>query len=248
MACGAQAPAILGYYAASIAFASRHFTDGVILPADLPLLIPSARPRPALIEQLVSVGLWDSRPAGGWVIHDFLEHNNSADYRRAKLQADAARKSRAASDGNRHGVHTDSKRIPPVEPSLASPRLASPRREEPRRAKPSRAGHPPTPSGFERFWDTYPRKIGRDDAAGAWRRKACELLTQDILAAVERQRDYLMRADVAQGKKAGDLCPYPATWLNKGRWKDEPPTERSVDAKTHVNTAGIATWLEEQRP
>lgn len=238
MACGGQAPVILGWYAASIAFANRHFTDGVILPADLPLLIPSARPKQAVIDQLVAVKFWEVRPGGGWVIHDFLEHNNSAEYRRAKLHADAVRK--------RNGLRTESTRTPDVEPSLVEPRLAEPRRATPRKSL-AEPGSPPIPpsGGFARFWAVYPRKIGKGLAERAWTKHRCEPLTPTILLAVEQQRAWLLRADPNAGKQPGDLCPYPATWLNQRRWQDEPP-ELASAAHQDRNLAGIANWLEGQ--
>lgn len=95
------------------------------------------------------------------------------------------------------------------------------------------SGGKPEPSGFDRFWSTYPKRVGKDDAARAWDKRGCEPLADVIVAAVERQQAWLMRADERGGKKPGDLCPNPATWLNQGRWKDEPPTVGVPAAPRH---------------
>lgn len=85
-------------------------------------------------------------------------------------------------------------------------------------------GEKPSARPFDRFWATYPRRVGKDDAERAWRKRGCDPLIDEILTAVEKQRVWLMRDDPRQGKRPGDLCPYPATWINRGGWKDEPPT------------------------
>lgn len=71
---------------------------------------------------------------------------------------------------------------------------------------------------FTRFWDAYPRKVGKDAAWRAWqkRRPSAELLGA-MLQALEwqgRSPDWL--------KDRGRFVPHPATWLNQGRWQDEP--------------------------
>jgi uncharacterized protein YdaU (DUF1376 family) len=73
------------------------------------------------------------------------------------------------------------------------------------------------PPGFEEFWRAYPRKVGKDAAAKAFaRRKVDAALLAQILGALERQRPHLdLRDD-------GRFIPHPSTWLNEGRWLDEP--------------------------
>lgn len=83
---------------------------------------------------------------------------------------------------------------------------------------------PPAAAGlvdrFNRFWFAYPKKVGKDAAWRAWKRRRPDgPLTAEIVAALERQREYLARED-------GQYTPNPATWLNEGRWQDEPPAVR----------------------
>lgn len=70
---------------------------------------------------------------------------------------------------------------------------------------------------FLSFWDAYPRKVGKRAANKAWQR-AIKLVSNDcaINEAVEAQKK-----SAAWLKDNGQYIPYPATWLNQGRWEDE---------------------------
>ena len=69
---------------------------------------------------------------------------------------------------------------------------------------------------FAGFWDAYPRKVARGDAAKAWRSLAPDAaLATQILAAVEQHKRL---PDWA--KDGGQFVPYPATWLRARRWED----------------------------
>ncbi len=76
-----------------------------------------------------------------------------------------------------------------------------------------------SPTGFAKFWETYPKKVGKDAAVSAWKRKvkAPETIGA-VLTAVDQQK----RSDEWK-KEEGKFVPNPATWLNQGRWKDEAP-------------------------
>lgn len=84
---------------------------------------------------------------------------------------------------------------------------------------------PAEPAEFEDFWRAYPRKVGKDAALKAFRKRK---VTAELLAE-------MLQAIVAQGLvekcRAGEerFVPHPATWLNEGRWKDEPPKAAVVD-------------------
>jgi len=66
---------------------------------------------------------------------------------------------------------------------------------------------------FEAFWRAYPRKVGKLAAERAYG-KARKLATaEELLAGVARYRK----------PSYADWC-HPTTWLNQGRWLDEPGT------------------------
>lgn len=73
-------------------------------------------------------------------------------------------------------------------------------------------------SDFRVFWDAYPRRVAKDAAeksfAKAWRKIGTENPLAVILAGIER---------ALPGWDDRTFIPHPATWLNQGRWDDEPP-------------------------
>lgn len=79
---------------------------------------------------------------------------------------------------------------------------------------------------FERFWQAYPRKVGRVKAEAAF--KKVDVEESVLMAALENHK----RSD--QWKKDnGQFIPHPATWLNGKRWEDEESapvlTSRQMD-------------------
>jgi hypothetical protein len=89
---------------------------------------------------------------------------------------------------------------------------------------------------FARFWEAYPKRIGKGEAQKAWEKHRPPL--EAVLTALDRQRAWL-------GREGGKYIPNPATWLNQGRWEDDPPTG---DPHTRRNVAGIQAWLDAQPP
>lgn len=85
-----------------------------------------------------------------------------------------------------------------------------------------RKGRPPEPTGFDDFWNAYPKKRGKDAARKAWRKAKPPL--DAVLKALEWQT-----ASADWTKDNGQFIPHPSTYLNQGRWQDEPeditPTE-----------------------
>lgn len=73
----------------------------------------------------------------------------------------------------------------------------------------------PTVSLFEQFWDWYPRKVGKEAAKKAWDKARTKTDQQNILDGIERYR-------LDPNLPAKEFIPHPATWLNEGRWDDEP--------------------------
>lgn len=76
-----------------------------------------------------------------------------------------------------------------------------------------------SPQGnFELFWKTYPKKVGKEAARKAF--KKVKVNINALLSAVEDQK----RCEQWL-KDGGQYIPNPATWLNQGRWEDEPLTK-----------------------
>ena len=66
---------------------------------------------------------------------------------------------------------------------------------------------------FTEFWNKYPKKVGKDKALSAWKKKSPKL--NDVLFALTWQ------IESQQWQKG--YIPNPATYLNEGRWQDEQP-------------------------
>jgi hypothetical protein len=74
------------------------------------------------------------------------------------------------------------------------------------------------PNGFAEFWNHYPAKIGKAAARKAWPRAVQQAGGDpaEIVLAL-KARLHLFPEDA-------QYIPNPATWLNQGRWDDDPET------------------------
>ena len=86
---------------------------------------------------------------------------------------------------------------------------------------------------FELFWSVYPRKVGKEAARKAFAKvkEPVELL----INAVEKQKQTEQWT-----REGGRFIPYPATWLNQGRWNDE--------IEIPVQKAGTGSFKPKNRP
>lgn len=86
---------------------------------------------------------------------------------------------------------------------------------------------------FEAFWLDYPRRTAKPRAWESWQRKRPPL--DACRAAIKWQKE------TEQWQKG--IIPHPATWINQGRWTDEPHgagvSRRLVRAKTKAEILGM---------
>ena len=90
---------------------------------------------------------------------------------------------------------------------------------------------------FLRFWDAYPKKVGKGAAAKSWNDKIenPDQTVHQILDALEwqkRSHDWT--------RDEGRYIPYPSTYLNQRRWEDEPPEVSKVDTGEK-----LPAWMKE---
>lgn len=81
-------------------------------------------------------------------------------------------------------------------------------------------------SGFEKFWQAYPRRVAKTRAENAWKKlKPNKELIDRILDALEK-----FKKTSQWLKDNGDYIPYPATWLNGRRWEEmeEQPVQTAI--------------------
>lgn len=80
--------------------------------------------------------------------------------------------------------------------------------------KPSRTSS--LDNGFQEFWNAYPKKTGKDKAEAAWLKKKPDIDKALFTLSWLKETDQWLKG----------IIPNPATWINEGRWQDEPPRER----------------------
>lgn len=109
-------------------------------------------------------------------------------------------------------------------------------RPKPDQKKTSVPADPYSLPGFAEFWDTYPRKIAKADAAKAYR------------TALNRAGDpmVLIKAAAAYRDDPGRNEAYtkhPATWLNGDCWNDEPEQPRSSADRAYGQAQALKAQL-----
>ena len=97
-----------------------------------------------------------------------------------------------------------------------------------------------SPDGFAAFWNAYPRHVGKIAAEKAFRKALGgganpeEITLGAMRFAAERDRE----PDPAKRER---FTPHPATWLNAGRWADDPaPAPSPADGGLPMFGGGYA--------
>jgi hypothetical protein len=85
---------------------------------------------------------------------------------------------------------------------------------------------------FERFYQAYPRRVGRQEALKAWRKLNPDVeLIAAIMAAVERYAESVQDTEPR-------FIKHPGPWLNAKRWEDEPATGNGHAKPAEVKDLG----------
>lgn len=79
-------------------------------------------------------------------------------------------------------------------------------------------GNEASPAAFDEFWKHWPRKVDKDEARAAFT-KAVDKKRADPTVIIKACAEFSERCRLVGREK--DFIPYPATWLNKQRWKDD---------------------------
>lgn len=87
---------------------------------------------------------------------------------------------------------------------------------------------------FDDFWAAYPRHVAKDAARKAWDAATQRATPSAIIAGALRFRDDPNRDDA--------YTPHPATWLNAGRWDDEPLPPRPGSGRQTERDRQTAAW------
>ena len=88
---------------------------------------------------------------------------------------------------------------------------------------------------FDFFWDSYPRKVGKDAAKKAFNKASRSTDWKQIVEGARRYKD--------DPNREPEFTAHPTTWLNAGRWSDEPLPERSTKQPAYTAYAQAANDL-----
>ena len=81
---------------------------------------------------------------------------------------------------------------------------------------PSKSG-PLVEEMFLKFWNAYPKKVGKQDALKAFKKiNPTQELVDQMVSVIEKAKQTTQWT-----KNNGQYIPNPSTWLNQGRWEDD---------------------------
>lgn len=193
-----------------------------------------------LVESLISSGYIDDTE-DGLVIHDWGEYAGKLLERRAK---DRARKRAAAEAAgvpqsfrrNSDGKGKETEGTPSGSFVTNQPTITN-------HNQPTNSNRTNQPTGeaqalqeerFAEFWRAYPKKVGKAACLKIWKKlKPTKELHACILSALEEQKH-----SEQWRKQGGQYIPNPSTWLNQGRWDDEPTEVSEAQTTPASGTLG----------
>ena len=112
-----------------------------------------------------------------------------------------------------------------------NPPIVPPPAEPMQRPKRTKAAIPDEyPSDFEEFWKVYPRREGKAKAYEAWKKLSLAQKRRAYLAL----KGQLALLETKRRDGRGDFCPHPATWINQGRFDDDPEMTNATSGKTET--------------
>ena len=189
-----------------------------------------------LVEALLASSFIDHTDEG-LVIHDWAEYAGKLLERREK---DRARKRSAAEAA---GVPSTFRRSSNGKSTEADGNLnASSVTNHTNQPEPTNQpdGDPPLQERrFTEFWQAYPKKVGKASCLKAWLKlKPTAELFDHIMEALTKQK-----ASNQWQRESGRYIPNPLTWLNQGRWDDEPVEATGAVAQPAKGTGGMLNKL-----
>jgi DNA-binding transcriptional MocR family regulator len=96
---------------------------------------------------------------------------------------------------------------------------------------------PSIDTGFDEFWDAYPRRIGKAEALRKYQAAVHSGVTAAAL--LEAARRYALSARGTDPK----FIAHPATWLHQGRWDDDlSPPKRPPGELPKLDPLASARW------
>jgi hypothetical protein len=106
-----------------------------------------------------------------------------------------------------------------------------------KKTKSKKNNHKKDMPNFDLFWERYPRRVGKAEAARVWKRLDPETAREALDGAERISQD--------PNLPPKQYIPYPATWLNRAGWEDEPYPDRDVSRETKpaAEGPGRGDWI-----
>lgn len=214
----------LGLWALGIAWCKENYrTDGWIPEDELGRWDEDAD---ELARRLVDAGLWhpeerDGEP--GFQFHEWDQHQETAEQIEAKRDATRQRMANLRAGRRAQSVRAHRGSTAPevrdIETETENNKTSSRRRDGQTHA--DKAG-----ADFARFWDLYPHKVAKQEAAKAWMQVVRHTDVSTIATGLRNAIDvWTAEGRVSGGRVVGrdHYVPHPASWLRAGRWEDQQP-------------------------
>lgn len=220
-------------YVMAISWCSDHASDGIIAEDEL-LYVLNASDED--VSDLAASGLLlRGSDEGCYVIRSYLKYQNSAEQiEQAKEKVKERQRRKRERDANKTVTDSDNESVTPMsrrDNESVTPMSFNqePRTKNQKKSSDEEFSLPQTPSqaegaaesadedyplGFERFWETYPRKNGKRKAFEAWR-KARRKTNNTFL--ISKAAQY-----AADPNREPGYTLTPANWLDGEHWDDDP--------------------------
>lgn len=203
--------AILGHLWC-ILYSRQHATDGVV---PMHLAMRHALLDAMHVQELVHLDLLEQRDERTLVVHDYLEHQDSAES--VKRASDKGRRAAAARWSDASGNATSSAS------SSASGNAKERRGEERKKSRTATRSAATEPDRFEDFWAAYPRRSDMGHARIAYAKALKKTDAETLILGAKKYA-------TAQAGNDPKYIALPTTWLNGERWTDEPASAPTSDA------------------
>ena len=221
-----------------ISYASDRLTDGTVNKRDALYLIGATD---AELDALCATGLLAADGDEGYVIHDYLDYQQSRETVQHRRDEDLKRQSKhrdkptvtQLSRRDKPTVTQLSRRDKPTVTQLSRRDCGvNTRTQEPNKDIPPSGGiqkNPPEPDceeysqQFEQFWAVYPWQTDKPGAYAAFRRSQRKTNLTTLITAAQRYAAWLQEPDAPH-------CMKPGTWLDRESWLDRPQPKRQARA------------------
>jgi hypothetical protein len=214
-------PAAIGLWTLAGAWSSDHLKDGYV-----PLyVLDQVGADEVLADELVRVKLW-TKTKTGYQFRNWAKWQQTREDVEGRRKAERDRKN-AYREQKRAEREKSGERPAPVPPGHPRDKGGSPGHQALTQSptQPIPINNTPSPpaggaAAFAEWYMAYPRKVGKEAARKAYDRVVRKVAPAVLLAAARKYS-----ADPNLPEK--QFIPHPATWLNQGRWEDEPLPPRA---------------------